>query len=226
MNNLIEFVKEQCEIFPENSYMGEYLRKTLKMLQAEPCKDAVSRAELLKIYEDRFTELQKLKHLKDNKGAEDRQMGVNYCINILKELPPVTPKCRCSGNPNMSEIPTGSNDLSSELEKNSKKLEKDFEESDLTPQQKYEDIAKAFQIGLLFGFGEKQDNIDRIIDEIKLVALTHKKGKWVIKATGFPPEPITVCSECGFDRDYYIFPRGCHKMKFCPNCGAEMESEE
>jgi hypothetical protein len=53
--------------------------------------DAVSRKELLKIYEYRFSELQKLKHLKDNKGAEDRQMGVNYCINILKELPPVTP---------------------------------------------------------------------------------------------------------------------------------------
>lgn len=91
MDNLIEFAKEQCEIFPEDSDMGMYLRETLKILQEEPCKDAVSRAELLKIYEDRFTELQKLKHLKDNKGAEDRQMGVNYCINILKELPPVTP---------------------------------------------------------------------------------------------------------------------------------------
>jgi hypothetical protein len=59
--------------------------------------DAVSRKKLLKIYEDRFTELQKLKHLKDNKGAEDRQMGINYCINILKELPTVTPqepRCR------------------------------------------------------------------------------------------------------------------------------------
>lgn len=54
--------------------------------------DSVSRKELLKIYEDRFWELQKLKHLKDNKGAEDRQMGVNYCINILKEFPPVTPQ--------------------------------------------------------------------------------------------------------------------------------------
>lgn len=52
--------------------------------------DCISRKELLKIYENRFIELQKLKHLKDNKGAEDRQMGVNYCINILKEMPPVT----------------------------------------------------------------------------------------------------------------------------------------
>ena len=54
--------------------------------------DCVDRNELLKIYEDRFLELQKLKHLKDNKGANDRQLGVNYCINILKEMPPVTPQ--------------------------------------------------------------------------------------------------------------------------------------
>jgi hypothetical protein len=54
--------------------------------------DAVSRKELLKKYEDKFFELQKLKHLKNNKGAEYRQLGINYCINILKELPPVTPQ--------------------------------------------------------------------------------------------------------------------------------------
>lgn len=53
--------------------------------------------ELLKIYEDRFLELQKLKQLKDNKGAEDRQMGVNYCINILKEMLSVTPQTEKGG---------------------------------------------------------------------------------------------------------------------------------
>jgi hypothetical protein len=37
-DNLIEFAKEQCEIFPEDSYMGEYLRKTIKMLQADEAK--------------------------------------------------------------------------------------------------------------------------------------------------------------------------------------------
>lgn len=35
MDNLIEFAKEQCEIFPEDSTMGGYLRETLKILQAE-----------------------------------------------------------------------------------------------------------------------------------------------------------------------------------------------
>lgn len=29
-NELIEFAKDQCEIFPEDSYMGKYLRETIK----------------------------------------------------------------------------------------------------------------------------------------------------------------------------------------------------
>lgn len=48
MDNLIEFAKEQCEIFPEDSEMGKYLMKTLKMLQAEQCEDAVSREDVIK----------------------------------------------------------------------------------------------------------------------------------------------------------------------------------
>jgi hypothetical protein len=87
MDNLIEFAKEQCEIFPEDSYMGEYLRKTIKMLQAEPCEDAVSRANLLKKFEDRFIELQKA-------HQKEKQLGVNWCINTLKDMPPVTPTQR------------------------------------------------------------------------------------------------------------------------------------
>jgi hypothetical protein len=32
-NELIKFAKDQCEIFPEDSYMGKYLRETIKMLE-------------------------------------------------------------------------------------------------------------------------------------------------------------------------------------------------
>lgn len=32
---LIKFAKDQCEIFPEDSYMGKYLRETIKMLEDE-----------------------------------------------------------------------------------------------------------------------------------------------------------------------------------------------
>ena len=56
-DNLIEFAKEQCEIFPEDSAMGWYLRKTLKMLQAEPCEDAVSREDMQEIVDKKVEEM-------------------------------------------------------------------------------------------------------------------------------------------------------------------------
>lgn len=95
----MEELKEPIE-FEEIDFVQEHKKipVTLDLTPQEPTTkndlgvDAVNRKELLKIYEDRFLELQKLKHLKDNKGAEDRQMGVNYCINILKEMPPVNPQ--------------------------------------------------------------------------------------------------------------------------------------
>ena len=86
-DNLIEFAKEQCKIFPEDSYMGEYLRETIKMLQAEPCEDAISRTYLLKKFEDRFIELQKA-------HQKEKQLGINWCINTLKDMPPVKPTQR------------------------------------------------------------------------------------------------------------------------------------
>lgn len=57
-------------------------------------------------------------------------------------------------------------------------------------------------------------------------SIQQKKGRWITNCHGFPPEPTTVCSECGFDRDYNIRPSYYHKIRFCPICGAEMESEE
>ena len=55
----------------------------LELLEQEPCEDAVSRANLLKKFEDRFIELQKA-------HQADKQLGVNWCINTLKDAPPVT----------------------------------------------------------------------------------------------------------------------------------------
>lgn len=74
---MIEFAKEQSVVFPEDSYMGEYLRETLKMLQAEPCEDTVSREDVIKAID---------RHTLD---ADD-----GLCLNedisiILEELPPI-----------------------------------------------------------------------------------------------------------------------------------------
>lgn len=55
-----------------------------KALEQQPSEDCVSRAELLKKYEDRFIELQRA-------HQQDKQLGVNWCINTLKHMPPVTP---------------------------------------------------------------------------------------------------------------------------------------
>ncbi len=61
-----------------------------------------------------------------------------------------------------------------------------------------------------------------------------KKGKWVTKFHGFPPEPYTTCSNCDYDIDFEIsklvkadaFTIEPYRPNYCPNCGAEMESEE
>lgn len=43
----------------------------------------------------------------------------------------------------------------------------------------YEDIAKAFQLGLAFGFGEKHDEMDKVIEEIKKVITPQPKMETV-----------------------------------------------
>lgn len=73
-DNLIEFAKEQCEIFPEDSAMGIYLRETLKMLQAEQCEDAVEWS------------IKEMKALADPKNTIlefDEKMGLKTAMNIL-----------------------------------------------------------------------------------------------------------------------------------------------
>ena len=42
-------------------------------------------------------------------------------------------------------------------------------------QPKYEDIAKAFQFGVAFGFGKRYDEMDRVIEEIKKVITPQSK---------------------------------------------------
>jgi hypothetical protein len=42
---------------------------------------------------------------------------------------------------------------------------------------------------------------------------THKKGKWDILGCD-----LYMCSKC--------YAKFTHKFNYCPNCGAEMESEE
>lgn len=63
------------------------------------------------------------------------------------------------------------------------------------------------------------EKVVEMLDDLPTVRPTHRKGKWITKYHGFPPEPTTVCSECGFDRDFNIRSRGFSKIKYCSGCG-------
>ena len=56
----------------------------MQMLEQPTSDDCVSRAELLKLYGNRVFELQKT-------HQTDKQLGINWCINTLNDLSPVTP---------------------------------------------------------------------------------------------------------------------------------------
>ena len=70
----------------ERHPLPEYyaLDMAIKALEQPTSDDSVSRTDLLKIYENRFIELQKA-------HQTDKQLGVNWCINTLKDMPPITP---------------------------------------------------------------------------------------------------------------------------------------
>lgn len=90
----------------------------------------------------------------------------------------------------------------------------------VTSQPKYEDIAKAFQFGLAFGFGKKYEEIDKVIDEIKKVCTPQPKmGRWIIidDCEYF----MAKCSECG----ELVDSRMINKYPYC-HCGAKMQEVE
>ena len=80
-----------------------------------------------------------------------------------------------------------------------------------------EDIAKAFQFGLAFGFGKKYDEIDRVIDEIEKVITPQepKTGHW-IRHTDASGNSWHACPACGHIA---------HTLtQFCPDCGTRLEA--
>lgn len=83
----------------------------------------------------------------------------------------------------------------------------------VNPQPKYEDIAKAFQFGLALGFGEKHDEMDKVIDEIKKVITPEPKtGHWIVYDVH--GHKACKCSECNKDVGYPCYD------KYCGHCGS------
>ena len=56
------------------------------------------------------------------------------------------------------------------------------------------------------------------IDELPSVTLARKKGKWIVLKDEYGDICEAICSCCE--------DNGNHRWKYCPTCGAEMESEE
>jgi transcription elongation factor Elf1 len=57
---------------------------------------------------------------------------------------------------------------------------------------------------------------------------TRKKGKWIVKENIHGLEKFYECSNCGNHCLYEYVEIGFKnaKTKYCPNCGAEMETKE
>lgn len=93
MSNLIEFAKEQCKIFPEDSEMGKYLRKTLKMLQTKSCEDMISRRSLkhkMQECHDFFVDAYGgFSNLSQN--DKSRVDEISNCIAMIVNEPPAKP---------------------------------------------------------------------------------------------------------------------------------------
>lgn len=81
LKELSEEDKEDIEIYKDQL---EAFNMAMELLEQQPSEDCVSRKELLKLYGNRAFELQKT-------HQTDKQLGINWCINTLNELPPVTP---------------------------------------------------------------------------------------------------------------------------------------
>ena len=56
------------------------------------------------------------------------------------------------------------------------------------------------------------------IDNLPSVTPTRKKGKWIVLKDEYGDICEAICSCCE--------DNGNHRWKYCPNCGAEMESKE
>ncbi len=65
---------------------GDKMREIINILEQESKTDGdcISRAEAIRLFEQRFIELQKA-------HQQDKQLGVNWCINTIKDMPSVTP---------------------------------------------------------------------------------------------------------------------------------------
>lgn len=64
----------------------ECVNRWRSRLQKKQCFDAISRDYAIELLEERFLELQKIKKIPGNEKQEDVQLGINWCINMIREM--------------------------------------------------------------------------------------------------------------------------------------------
>lgn len=69
---------------------------------------------------------------------------------------------------------------------------------------------------LKYLYGEMPE--EEFVKTLPSVTPARKKGKWVVLKDEYGDICEAICSCCG--------DNGNHRWNYCPNCGAEMESEE
>lgn len=139
----------------------------------------------------------------------DQLIKVSDAIDIIRNLPPVTPQ------------------LSSELEKNSKKLEKDFGELDcISREQVLEQVDKWRDYEFIRVTNPLYYLKKRLND---LPSVTPIKGHWINKYHSFE-SCSAECSSCHKRSNGYMHDNGfsleCKYYDFCPKCGSNNREVE
>ena len=78
--DLIEFAKDQCEIFPEDSHMGKYLRETVKILE-----DELTLSKKIKLIESEKTREKRVFNLISN-FARANVVKIDFDFDFLGNL--------------------------------------------------------------------------------------------------------------------------------------------
>ncbi len=118
--------------------------------------------------------------------------------------------------------------VSSELEKNSKKLEKNFGELDC--------ISRKSVITIIQNHWWNCRDIDKLVNELPTVTPIRPKGHWIKigdRGFGWSDTVICKCSECDYRKEFMGKFDGQNLIvdteradNYCSNCGAKMESED